>query len=197
VSLAIPALVDELIEILAAREAELRLEQAPHGIDREREVALQTLLAAGLGAGHEVAREVHYPSASGKLSARRRCDLLLDRGAADGGLWLELKIAHQFKEGGLRNPRYGHQWGRAIAADLWKMRADLGIVHAALVLVVFTESRAILDKDLAQLEALLAEGELLAGFGTVRSIEITDRIGHTLCSVAAWPLVSDVVRTAR
>jgi hypothetical protein len=193
--------VEELAEILAKTEAELRLEQAVHGLDARAEVALQALLADGLATRHHVTREAYYPSSSGKRSSRPRCDLVLtprgqalaceernDGCAPEDALWLEVKVAHQLRPSGRSNARYGQQWRRAIVSDLTKMRADPRIAHAAIALVVFNDTRATLEKDLQLFESLLGEAGLF-GFQVARSVEITERIGHTLCSVAAWPLL--------
>ena len=59
------------------------------------------------------------------------------------------------------------------------------IRDAALALVVFNESQAILDKDLELFETLLAEKQVLAGFRRVQTTPVLDRIGHRLCSVAS------------
>jgi hypothetical protein len=69
------------------------------------------------------------------------------------------------------------------------MEAEPLIHEAGLVLVVFNESQAVLDKDLELFEDVLARKEVLAGFRHVRSVPIVERIGHTLCTVAVWPTV--------
>ena len=203
-------LADRLHDAIASAEAELRVEQAVYGLDRLAERPLQELLAARLAPAYEVAREVHYPSTRGrKLSHRARCDLVLsprgmplrlDRAEPTlfdpaamceppDALWLEVKVAYQFREGGARHAGYGGQWRQAVVDDLRKMEADPLIHHAGLVLVVFNESRAVLDKDLELFEDVLARKEVLAGFRQVRSVPIVDRIGHALCTVAVWPTV--------
>lgn len=201
-------LADQMQSLLQTAEADLRLEQAVYGLDARDEVAMQGLLADGLRKFYEVAREVHYPSSSGKkLSHRQRCDLVLtprgrplkldvapptlfdpvDLALPEEGLWLEVKAAYQFREGGVRHGGYGAQWRAAVIDDLKKMEADAMIRHAALVLLVFNESAEILEKDLELFESVLVEKEVLAGFRQVRSVEISDRIGHCLCTVALWP----------
>src|SRR5436305_545559 len=71
-------LAEHLGGVIVAAEADLRLEQAVYGLDARDEKQLQTLLADGLRGHYEVAREVHYPSSSGrKLTHRQRCDLVL------------------------------------------------------------------------------------------------------------------------
>jgi hypothetical protein len=203
-------LADQLAEILRRGEEELRLEQAVYGLDAKDELALQAMLAEGLKKDYEVAREVHYPSTVGaKLSHRMRCDLVLtpagralrvdsapptlfdppDACEAREGLWLEVKVAYQFREGGARHGGYGAQWRSAVVEDLRKIEADAAICEAGLVLLVFNESAQILEKDLDLFETLLAEKEVLAGFRQVRTVPILDRIGHRLCTVAIWPTV--------
>jgi hypothetical protein len=201
-------LADQMQSLLQTAEADLRLEQAVYGLDARDEVAMQSLLADGLRKFYEVAREVHYPSSSGKkLSHRQRCDLVLtprgrplkldvapptlfdpvDPALPEEGLWLEVKAAYQFREGGVRHGGYGAQWRAGVIDDLKKMEAEAMIRHAALVLLVFNESAEILEKDLELFESVLVEKEVLAGFRQVRSVEILDRIGHRLCTVALWP----------
>ena len=202
---------DELGRAVREAEDELRLEQAVYCLDARDEKALQALLAGKLAPAFEVAREVHYPSTKGrKLTHRMRCDLVLTpRGlplrldtAAEPGLfdppalcepcdalWLEVKVAYQFREGGARHNGYGAQWRTAVLDDLRKMDADPLIHEAGLVLVVFNESDAILAKDLELFEDVLARKEVLAGFRQVRSVPILERIGHRLCTVAVWPTI--------
>lgn len=210
-------LADDLQDVLRAAEDELRLEQAVYGLDAQDERQLQTLLAGRMAHRYSVAREVHYPSTRGrKLSHRPRCDLLLtplgtllqpdvlpeqtlfDLPATEhatkyckpeDALWLEVKVAYQFREGGVRHGGYGAQWRQKVVEDLRKMEADPMIREAGLVLIVFNESRGILDKDLELFEDVLALKEVLAGFRQVRSVPILERIGHHLCTVAVWPTI--------
>lgn len=207
------SVADRLGEILRAAEDELRLEQAVYGLDARDERALQSLLAERLTASYGVAREVHYPSSKGKkLTHRQRCDLVLtplgrslklDRSPPtlfdlprpgepplcepSDALWLEVKVAYQFREGGIRHGGYGAQWRQAVVEDLRKMESDELIREAGLVLIVFNESAHILEKDLQLFEDVLAQKEVLAGFRQVRSVSIIERIGHHLCTAAIWP----------
>jgi len=206
-------LADDLFDVLRAAEAELRLEQAVYGLDARDEGQLQRLFAERLTGRYTVAREVHYPSTRGrKLSHRPRCDLVLTPidtplepeispeqtlfdppkprycSPADA-LWLEVKVAYQFREGGHPHGSYGAQWRQKVVEDLRKMEADALIREAGLVLIVFNESRAILEKDLELFEDVLALKEVLAGFRQVRSVPILDRIGHHVCTVAVWPTI--------
>ena len=201
---------DHIGATLAAAEADLRLEQAVYGLDTRDEKQLQATLAERLAPTYAVAREVHYPSTVGrKLTHRPRCDLVLsppgrplkldsappslfdppDLCPATDALWLEVKVACQFREGGTRHGSYGAQWRQSVVADLRKMEADPLIREAALLLLVFNESAAILDKDLQLFEDVLVQKEVLAGFRQVRGVPIQDRIGHRLCTAAVWPTI--------
>jgi hypothetical protein len=203
-------LIDRLHRLFVSAENELRLEQAVYGLDVRDERELQSLMAQRLAGYYEVAREVHYPSTVGrKLSHRQRCDMVLtplgralgldsapptlfdpaNLAAPEEALWLEVKIAYQFREGGIRHGGYGRQWRNAVVDDLRKMEAEPRILEAGLLLVVFNESAEVLEKDLELFENVLARKEVLAGFRQVRSVQILDRIGHRLCSVALWPTI--------
>jgi hypothetical protein len=201
---------ERLRELLEAAENELRLEQAVYGLDVRDERELQSLLAERLKADYEVAREVHYPSTVGrKLTHRQRCDMVLtpvgrplrldsapptlfdppDLAAPEEALWLEVKVAYQFREGGVRHSGYGGQWRNAVVDDLRKMEVESRIHEAGLLLIVFNESSDVLEKDLELFETVLAQKEVLAGFRQVRSVKILDRIGHRLCTAALWPTI--------
>lgn len=201
---------DHVEQVLSTAEAELRLEQAVYGLDTRDEKQLQAMLADGLARWYGVTREVHYPSTSGnKLTHRQRCDLVLcpsgrqlrldrspptlfdppDLCEPENGLWIEVKIAYQFREGGAHHGGYGPQWRQAVVSDLRKMENEPRISEAALLLVVFNESSEVLDKDLDLFEGVLVQKEVLAGFRQVRSVPILDRIGHRLCTAAIWPTI--------
>jgi hypothetical protein len=201
---------DQMGRVIDAVEQELRLEQAVYGLDARDESAIQAILIDRLREYHEVAREVHYPSSKGnKLTHRQRCDLVLSpKGRPlkldsavptlfdppnlcppDLALWLEVKVAYQFREGGARHGGYGNQWRNAVISDLRKMESEELIKEAGLLLIVFNESREVLEKDLDLFETIMAQQEVLAGFRQVRSTNILDRIGHRLCTVALWPTI--------
>jgi hypothetical protein len=206
----VSTIADHVGDTLQNAEAELRLEQAVHGLDTRDEKALQQILADGLRRFYSVAREVHYPSTVGKkLTHRQRCDLVLtppdrplkldsappslfdppDQCPPGDALWVEVKIAWQFREGGIPHGGYGPQWRQAVIDDLKKMEADPLIKEAALLLIVFNESADVLTKDLELFEDILVRKDVLAGFRHVRSTSVLDRIGHRLCTAAVWPTI--------
>jgi len=203
-------LADCLQQALTAAEADARLEQAVYGVDSLDELAMHQLLAEKLSASYDVAREVHYPSSVGKkLSHRQRCDLVLtpkglplrldsappglfdpvDVCPPEDALWIEVKIACQFRGGGVPHSGYGAQWRQAVVDDLRKMEAEPRIKQAALLLIVFTESQEIVDKDVGLFEDVLVKREVLAGFRQLRGIPIWDRIGHRICTAVLWPTI--------
>lgn len=209
-TLPIDILVDQIAQIFQAREAELQLEQAVYGIDSLDELQIQSLLADGLKSHHHVAREVHYPGSVGrKLSHRARCDLVLTPHShplrldstppslfdpthftlPTDAFWLEVKCAFQYRAPDQRHAGYGEQWRNKVVDDLRKMDGDEQIRHAGLLLIVFTESSEIVEKDLQLFEDILVRKEVLAGFRQVRSLKISDRIGHRLASIALWPTI--------
>lgn len=201
---------EDVAEVVELAERALQLEQAVYGIDSFEELKLQSIVAAGLKQRYEVAREVHYPSSAGnKLTHRRRCDIVLsptgrplkldskpaslfdppNQTAPDAALWLEVKIAKQFKEFGVRHGGYGQQWRTAVVDDLKKIEAEPLIHDAGLLLLVFTESLEVLEKDLQLFEDTLVRKEVLAGFRKGRSTRILDRMGHQFATIALWPTI--------
>ena len=203
-------LADNLGQVIGQAEADLRLEQAVYGLDSKDELTLHELLANGLKRFYDVAREVHYPSSIGKkLTHRQRCDLVLTEKGRPlrldsasptlfdpsnmcdpaQALWLEVKVAYQFREGGVRHGGYGPQWRGGVVEDLRKMEAEENIHYAGLVLIVFNESEEILEKDLELFEDVLTQKEVLAGFRHVRTVPILERMGHRLCTAALWPTI--------
>jgi hypothetical protein len=180
-------------------------------VDAMKETRLQALLGDGLAADGfcNVAREQYYPSEMAmKRPSRRRCDLVLtppgrtlvvsdtvdlftpaDACPPTEALWLEVKCAYQFQEGGRAHGGYGDQWRNATVKDLAKMEAEPQIREAGLMLIVFTAGREVLEKDLELFEDVLAKKEVLAGFRQVRTIDILERNGHTAATVALWPTV--------
>ncbi len=205
------SVADDFAHVLNRAESALRDEQAVYGLDSMEELSIQKVLADGLTDHYEVAREVHYPSSasSSRLSARKRCDLVLspksrplrlearppnlfepvDVTEPEDALWIEVKCAYQFRGPGVRHGGYGPQWRNATIEDIRKMDADVRIREAALVLIVFCESIEILEKDIQLFEDIMVRKEVLAGFRQTRQIPILDRMGHSVCCVALFPTI--------
>lgn len=134
-------------------------------------------------------------------------------------LWLEIKSAYQYRDVATRHGGYGGQWKTGLVEDVKKLRGDERIYEAGLMLVVFNESQEVLAKDLELFDEHLegqglvgprtgeVDGGLRGGlrsvvgvgglggvgadsaFRHVRSVRITERMGHRLATVALWPVV--------
>ncbi|HMO25974.1 MAG TPA: hypothetical protein PKB10_06860, partial [Tepidisphaeraceae bacterium] len=104
-------------------------------------------------------------------------------------LWVEMKIAHQFRSPGVRHGGYGGQWRGGVVDDLRKMEQDPLICHAALLLIVFCESPELLEKDLDLFESVLVRKEVLAGFRQMRQTELWDPMGHRIAALSPWPTI--------
>jgi hypothetical protein len=203
-------LADRIIDVFERAERLSRLEQAVYGVDSLDELPLQALVADELASHYAIAREVHYPSSVGrKRSHRARCDVVLmphghtlapEADQADlfspahpclpeEALWMEMKVAHQYRSPGVRHGGYGGQWRGGVVEDLRKMEQDPRICHAALLLVVFCESSELLAKDLDLFENVLVQKEVLAGFRQVRQTTLWDRMGHRLAAISLWPTI--------
>jgi hypothetical protein len=150
-----------------------------------------------------------------KRSGRPRCDLVItphgrplrtsdepdlftpaDAVPPEEALWVEVKSAYQFKDVATTDSNYAGQWRQGVVDDLKKMLADSRIHEAAMLLVVFNESEEVLAKDLELFQDHLSSQKVLGPMVTqvslssarhVRSVRITDRMGHRLASVAVWP----------
>ncbi len=203
-------IVSVLADAIEAQERTLRAEQAVYGLDSLDELQMHERIAAAMIGAYSVAREVHYPSSVGnKLTHRRRCDLVLsplgrplkldsrppslfdppDQAPPGEALWLEVKVAYQFREGGVRHGGYSAQWRNGVVADLQKMEQEAPIRHAGLLLVVFTESLEVFAKDVELFEDVLVQKGVVAGFRQTRSVGILERMGHRFCSIALWPTI--------
>lgn len=204
-------LADRLGAVVQEGEDALRLEQAVYGLDSLDEVRLHQFLVRGLSRWYTVQREVGYPSMWGKKrNARQRCDLVVsplgrplkvgdeldlftpaDAVSAEDALWLEVKVAYQFRDVATTHGGYAGQWKTGVVEDLKKMAADKRIKEGGLLMIVFNESEEILAKDLELFEEhLTLQGFSGMGSGRhVRSVRITERMGHRLASLALWPVV--------
>jgi hypothetical protein len=89
-----------------------------------------------------------------------------------------VKRARQLGEGGRRHRGYGAQGRQGVIGDLRKMQVDPGLAHAALALVVFSESEVMLRKDLELFERVMVQKGIRAGFVTVCTLPIVGRLGN-------------------
>ncbi len=101
--------------------------------------------------------------------------------------WLEIKLVGQFcYEAGIPGPNrtYASQLVRGAAADLAKLAKDPHIHHAALLIILFTETEEIARHDLVQAMHRCLDRGVAASTPLTASFPITDRIGNRVCTLA-------------
>ncbi|MBT8485743.1 MAG: hypothetical protein HKO59_13770 [Phycisphaerales bacterium] len=199
------------IEATLRREAErCDREQAVRGLDTLDEIDLHPILADGLRhAGYGVAREQRYPSdwKRRRETEGERCDLVLtndgrplrvpDRRATlfddpdavdlDEALWLEVKVVLQHTEEG-PNARYASSLLSTVRQDVAKLSKDDGILHAALLIVLFVADAMVAEHDLGIWQNKCLDRGLPIGAPYRRTREITDRLGNRACVIALYPV---------
>ncbi len=203
-------IADALESSLAAEAARLDEEQSPHGIDALDELGLHPLLGRGLAeAGYGVYPEQVYPQDS-KPQHRRdceRCDLVLTPSerelhepwreptlfdppnpvTLDDAFWLEVKVVAQHTQEG-PNTRYSTLLLSDASQDVDKLSRSPGILQSALLIVLFTRDKDVVEHDLAAwLDHCLRHG-LSVQSPSVRSFGITDRMGNRRCALGLYPV---------
>jgi hypothetical protein len=206
----VASLADALEAGLLREEKRLHAEQAVWGLDARDEVTLHEQLAADLAAaGHGVHREVRYPAARDrrKQSEGDRCDLVLTPDhrplqipeadatlfadpravALEDAFWLEVKVVSQFTELG-GNSSYSSQLLSTVRGDITKLSRDRGILHAGLLILLFTAEPAIAEHDLEIWQDRCLERSLPIAAPASRVIPINDRLGNRCCTARIYPV---------
>jgi len=203
-------LADALTKGLVTAAAEVELEQAVRGLDARSELELHPLLHASLrAAGYGVHPEQRFPRERGKRrrSEGVRCDMVVTPGGLaleaeetqlglfaprqtvglEQALWLEVKAVAQFKEQ-RPNRAYAAALQRPVWKDVEKLAADPGIVHAAVLLILFTADAATAEHDLGVWAGRASLLGLPLWPRVQRSLAIGDRRGNKLCTLALFPI---------
>jgi hypothetical protein len=190
--------------------AQLDVEQAVYGLDSRDELELHPCIAQALqSAGFGVHREQRYPCDRRKrsLSEGERCDVVItssnrpllqeeSRGTLfdppdampfDEAFWLEIKTVAQFTPDG-PNANYSSQLLSTVRDDVTKLSKDHGILHAALLIILFVREQRIADHDLDIWQNKCLERGLPIGAPARRCIAITDRHGNAACAIAVYPV---------
>jgi len=105
----------------------------------------------------------------------------------EDAFWLEVKLVGQFcYEAGIPGPNrtYASQLVRGAAADLAKLAKDPHIHHAALLIILFTETEEVARHDLVQAMHRCLDRGVAASTPLTASFPITDRIGNRVCTLA-------------
>lgn len=205
------ASLTDAIEIgLRQEEDRLHKEQSVLGLDARDEVELHQVLASALDiAGYGAHREIRYPSARRhrKRSVGDRCDLVLTPDssplqfpenesslfdddtavALDDAFWLEVKVVSQFTEAG-GNSAYSSNLLSTVREDVTKLSRDIGILHAGLLILLFTATTEIADHDLGIWQDKCLEKGLPIAAPSNRVIPINDRLGNRFCTVRIYPV---------
>jgi hypothetical protein len=208
-------IADALEAGLRADAAKLDAEHAVYGLDSRDELALHPHIALWLSDrafGYGVHREQRYPAdrpRTNRISEGERCDFVLtpapgnrplqqeaarstlfdppDAVPLDEAFWLEAKVVAQHTIDG-PNTAYSSQLLSPVRQDVTKLSKDAGILHAGMLLILFTEDVAVADHDLrAWLEKCLERG-LPVGSPAVRHVPITSRIGNGNAAIAVYPV---------
>lgn len=182
-------------------------EQAVYGFDIRSELELHPLIQQSLtAAGFGVYPEQRYPDHRQKRykSHGKRCDIVLTDGpplrdplvkntlfdnapAADpeDAYFLEIKTVAQFEiEGPFR--RYSSELLGVVANDIKKLSRDLGIVHAGLLLVLFTQDQAVAEHDVRAWLDRTWKKKFPVQPPAMRGFPIRDRVGNAWCQVAVF-----------
>jgi hypothetical protein len=203
-------LADALAAGLGDAAAAVELEQAVRGLDARSELELHPVLHAGLrAAGYGVHPEQRFPMERGKRrrSEGVRCDMVVTPGgvalepeesqlglfaprqtmAICDALWIEVKAVAQFHEQ-RPNRAYATALQRPVWKDVEKLAGDPQILHAAVLLILFTVDAVTADHDLGVWAGRASLLGLPLGPRLQRSLPIGDRLGNKLCTLALFPI---------
>ncbi len=203
-------LADVLADGLTRASEAVELEQAVRGLDACSELELHPLLHAALReGGYGVHPEQRFPRDRSKRrrSEGVRCDLVVTPGglpladevpqadlfaprrtvALGDAMWIEVKAVAQFRELA-PNRAYAQALQGRVWKDVEKLASDPQIVHAAVLLIVFTADAVVADHDLGVWASRASQRGLPLWPRVQRGVQIGDRIGNRLCTLALFPI---------
>ena len=206
----VASLADAIETGLRDEETRLKTEQAVSGMDACDEVTLHELLASSLAAAEfGIHQEIRYPSARSarKRSSGDRCDLVLTPGnrplavpeakdtlftepseiSLEDAFWLEVKVVTQFTEEGA-NAAYSSQLLSTVREDVTKLSRDQSILHAGLLILLFTANPAIAEHDLGIWQDRCLERSLPIAAPSSRVLPVADRLGNQACTIRLYPV---------
>jgi len=206
----LPDIADAIAHGLGTEAARLDEEHAVYGLDALDELSLHPHLAAALtGGGYGAHREQRYPADRFRRveSEGERCDFVLtpDRrplaapGAAptlfdppdavelEDAFWMEVKVVSQFTTEG-PNANYASQLSSGVRRDVTKLSKDHSILHAGLLIVLWSAGPEIAGHDLNLWHMRCLQRGLPIGVPSVRTLAMTDRLGNAAAAIALHPI---------
>ena len=189
------------------------LAQEVYSIDALDELGLHPLIQRALeGGGFGVYPEQRYPAdrigrQSKNKAKGKRCDIVLtpdlrplsepdavetlfapaDAVPLEQAFWLEIKTVSQYTTEG-PFARYSAELLQPVSKDIRKMASDANLHHAALLLVLFTETESIAKHDLiAWQDKCLQKGYPVA-IPTTRGFNLNNRLGNGYATIAIFPV---------
>ncbi len=207
----VAAIADAIEAGLVEHAEQLDAEHAVRGLDALDEIALHPHLAQAMQSqGYGVHREQRYPAdrIRRRKSEGERCDFVLthedkalkmpdeaptlfdpaDAIPLDEAFWLETKLVAQYTIEG-PNGNYASQLLGPGRQDIRKLSKDPNILHAALLIVLFSQDERVAEHDLAQWLKRGLDRGLPIGSPSLREFAVTDRLGNGLCAVALYPVL--------
>lgn len=202
------AVADAASRAIERETDRLRAEQSTTGVDFRTELEMHPLLRDGLAAVGGVHAEIRFPSGikSPKRSEGERCDIVLTASPdldisvdspapffahrlaePEDALWIEVKVVaqHVLYDGYSRpNPNYTAELLQGVTADVTKLSREPRIVHAAVLLVLFSADERTAEHDLAAWHTRAIEKGKPVSVPITRTYTIPDLIGHTRCTLA-------------
>jgi hypothetical protein len=203
-------IADAVADGLSRCEAELRAEQAVRGLDALDEVSLHPLLATSLeSAGFGAHREQRYVEHRRRRSRAkgRRCDVVLTPDARPlqdpqaaatlfedpeavplrEAFWLEVKTVSQFTETG-PNAAWSNELLGTVKQDVAKLAGDAGILHAGLLIVLWTADLETATHDLGIWQDRCLSRGLPIAAPSQRHFPIQNRLGNAFCVMHLCPV---------
>jgi hypothetical protein len=205
-----PEIADAVALGLQRHAAASDLEQAVHGLDSLDELSLHPVLSESLrAAGFGAFREQRYPADRHRrrISEGERCDLVVthdnrqlvapdraptlfdppDAVPLEDACWLEVKVVAQYTHSG-PNTAYASQLLGGVGHDVAKLSKDPGILHAGLLIVLWTAEEHVAGHDLDVWHQRCIARGLPIETPCRRAFGIADRIGNASGSIALYPV---------
>lgn len=140
-----------------------------------------------------IAEQKLIEQASGTLFGEVVHTIQCGRAGAEPGVcyWVEVKAVaqHAYIDGvPMPNRRYARELTKGPMADIAKLASEPAIWHAAMMVILFAESDAVIEHDLTQLVHECLNADLPVGPPEIESLSISDRVGNSRCGIGIIPV---------